>query len=116
MDENVRAYGQEIVYHIILRFVPRLNNAALRQAKDDCHVDNPPGPTFSIEKWKDAQDCYHARQPPIYYTDTYSIYIDQPDWWSALKIYPEAAADESNRLHASLDELFRRYEKPHRRK
>jgi hypothetical protein len=112
-DETIRKYGQPIVYRVTLRLVPRLNQkqyAALKKAWLDCHVDNPPGPTFSIEKWEDAQNCYHAKQPPAYYTDTFSIYVDQPDWWSGLRIYPEAAANESNKLHTSLDQLFGRYE------
>lgn len=114
MDEMVRQYGQEIVYRMTLRFVPRLNRtqyATLKQAWRDCHIDNEPGPRFSIKKWQDAQDCYHAKEPPAYYTDTYTIYVDQPDWWSELKIYPEAAANESNKLHAALDKLFSRYER-----
>ena len=119
MDEMVRKYGQEIVYNLTLRFVPRLNQtqyAALKQAWLDCHIDNPPGPTFSIQAWEDAQNCYHDKEPPAYYTESYSIYVDQPDWWSALKIYPEVAANESDRLHESLDELFSRYEKRQRLK
>jgi hypothetical protein len=114
MDEMVLQYGQQIIYRLTLRFIPRLNQpqyAALKQAWLDCRVDNKPGPTFSIERWEQAQNCYHTKQPPIYYTDRYTIYLDQPDWWPALKIYPNAAANESNRLHASLDELFNRYEK-----
>ena len=113
-DEMVRQYGQEIVYRLTLRFIPRLKQTqyvALKQAWLACEVENKPGPTFSIENWQKAQDCYHAKQPPVYCTNTYTIYIDQPDWWSELKIYPEAAANESNKVHASLDKLFSRYEK-----
>jgi len=116
MDEMVREYGHEVVYSLTLRFVPRLRRTeyvALKRQYDACQLENKPGPTFSIEKWERAQECYRARQPPVYYTNRYTIYVDQPDWWSELKIYPKAAATESERVHRSLDKLFSRYEKPH---
>ena len=117
MDNMVREYGNEIVYRITLRFIPRLQKneyAGLRREWQACHIENKPGPTFSIEAWVKPRECYRARQPPLYYTNRYTIYVDQPNWWPELKLYPNAAAIESVRVHASLDRLFIRYEKAQR--
>lgn len=114
MDEMVRRFGEEIVYRVTLRFISRLTQteyAALKREWKACYIDNKPGPTFSIEKWLRAQDCYRAKQPPVYYSNKYSVYLDQPDWWSELKIYPQTAANESKKVHDSIEKLFSRYER-----
>ena len=118
LDEMVRKFGEEIVYRVTLRFVGRLTRteyAALKREWKACHIDNKPGPTFSIEKWLRAQECYRAKQPPVYYSKRYSVYVDQPDWWSELKIYPQTAADESKKVHEAIDRLLYRYERVSKR-
>ena len=114
MDELVRRFGEEITYRITLRFINRLTHseyAILKTEWNGCHIDNRPGPSFSIEKWSKAQECYRAKQPPIYYSKNFSVYVDQPDWWSELEIYPASAANESKRVHESMDKIFNRYER-----
>ena len=118
LDEMVRRFGEEIVYRVTLRFVGRLTPAeyaALKREWKACDIDNKPGPSFSIEKWSRAQECYRAKQPPVYYSKRYSVYVDQPDWWSALKIYPQTAAGESKKVHEAIDRLLYRYERVSKR-
>ena len=113
MDEMVRKYGEEIVYRVTLRFIPRLTQAeyaALKREWKRCHVENKPGRTFSIEKWERSQECYRAKQPPVYYNKRYSVYVERPDWWSALHIYPQKAANECSSVHASIAKILRPYE------
>jgi hypothetical protein len=119
IDEMVRRFGEEIVYRVTLRFIGRLTQNeydALKREWKACHINNKPGPTFSIEKWSRAQECYRAKQPPVYYTKRYSVYLDQPDWWTALEIYPQSAANESTKVHESIDKLFDRYERVSKRR
>ena len=119
LDEMVRRFGEEIVYRVTLRFVDRLTQtqyAALKREWKACGIDNKPGTTFSIAGWSRAQECYRAKQPPVYYSKRYSVYVDQPDWWSALEIYPQTAADESKKVHEAIDRLLYRYERVSKRK
>lgn len=114
LDEMVRRFGEEIVYRVTLRFVGRLTQAeyaALKKEWKACEIENKPGSTFSIEKWLRAQECYRAKQPPVYYSKRYSVYVDRPDWWSALEIYPQTAADEAKKVHGAIDKLLYRYDR-----
>jgi hypothetical protein len=119
LDELVRKFGgEEIVYRVTLRFIPRLTPteyAALKREWKACYIENKPGPTFSIEKWSKSQECFRAKQPPVYYSKKYSVYLDQPDWWSELKIYPQTAANESKKVHDSIEKLLNRYERVSKR-
>jgi hypothetical protein len=110
--EAAREIGHEDFFSIHLRLIPKLSRAEYARFKDTqaaCPVSPPAGPDFNSDQWEESWKCRLANEPPVYFTDQYSIFVERSDL--GLRIYPGETATECNRVAASLDRLFQRYEK-----
>lgn len=112
-QEAVRHYGSVENYRIVLRFEPRLSDAEyeqLRLRREPFERIVNGSVARSKDEWAKGIEEFYKRKVPVYFTEKYSVFADKSDNYP-VKIYPESVAPECQRVLASLDTLFQRYEK-----
>jgi hypothetical protein len=111
-EENVKKYGSEEKYEIILRFEPRLSDSEFQKLKleRESYERALNEGTRSKNEWADGIQEFYKHRVPIYVTDKYSVFAEKSDDYP-VRIYPESVLPECRRVVASLDSLFQRYQK-----
>ncbi|MBN2308851.1 MAG: hypothetical protein JXR94_07780 [Candidatus Hydrogenedentes bacterium] len=112
-DEILREYGLESQYMMVLVFRPRLSDeqyaklvesrdTALRKIGEDGDLDTKET-AYNLTTEKERHPI------PEYFNERYSIYVHRTDRPCFL-VYPEAAAQERDRILATLSQFMEKYE------